>query len=81
MKKVELKRIDKAAERDILKLIDVDESGFVIYPGNGPIETRTGSPAQQLIEWYLYRNSETKPLDANIFVDMIDNLLKEIKKH
>lgn len=77
MKKIELKRRNKKAERDILKLLEIDDSGFVIYPGKGSVDERTGSLAQELVEWYLYRDSDEKPFDANIFVKMIDDLKKK----
>ena len=38
------------------------------------ITLKTGSPAQHLIDWYMYRNGDTKPLDFEIFVNLMNEL-------
>ena len=58
-------------------MLTIDESGFVIYSGKGPEIERTGSPAQLLIDWFLYKKGNEKPLDFDIFVQHI----KELNKH
>ena len=61
----------RAKEKEILKRITVNNEGMIVYPGKGPEVERTGSPAQFLIEWYLYKEG-IKPVDYDIFVSMID---------
>ena len=79
MEKIKLIRSDvkvrkRGKEKEILKSITVNDEGMIVYPGKGPESKRTGSPAQFLIEWYLYKEG-TKPLDYDIFV----SLLKDVK--
>ena len=73
MEREEVKRKtrDRKREEELLKLLNVDDSGFVIYPGPGPIRDRTGSPAYQLINWFLYKDGDEKPLDFPVFVQII----------
>lgn len=66
---------DHKKEKKLLSLLTVDESGFVIYEGPGTVAERTGSLATLLIDWYLYRNTKEKPLDAEIFRDLIERKL------
>ena len=63
-------------ERDILSLLkdNIDESGFIVYNGEGSRKNRTGSAVNKLIEWFLYKNSPTKPLDADIFAEFLKSL-------
>ena len=81
MKRTKLERTQIALERnrhreqELLQLLNVDFNGFVIYDGPGPISERTGSSAQILIDWYLYRDAKEKPLDAEMFVKMMDKKL------
>ena len=63
---------NKKRETQLLNLLTLNESGFVIYPGKGPEIQRTGSPAQLLIDWFLYKQG-TKPLDFDIFVHHLSN--------
>jgi hypothetical protein len=75
MKKTEIYRKpvrNKQKEEELLRKLNLDESGFVIYPGTGTIQQRTGSPAMALINWHLYREGREKPLDYDIFKDLID---------
>lgn len=74
MEKIELLRKpvrNRKLEKKIMKLITVNDSGMIIYPGKGPEVDRTGSPAQFLIDWHLYKIG-TKPLDYDIFVSQIN---------
>lgn len=57
-------------ERELMKMIAVNDEGMIVYQGKGPEAERTGSPAQFLIEWYLYKEG-TKPLDFDIFVSQL----------
>lgn len=66
---------NKRLETKILNGLTINESGFVIYPGKGPEIERTGSPAQLLIDWFLYKNGTEKPLDFDIFA----NHMKQLK--
>jgi hypothetical protein len=62
---------DPKKEQEILNKLEVDESGFVVFKGHGPLRQRTGSQAMALINWHLYRDAKEKPLDYDIFHDFI----------
>ena len=73
MKRVQIKRLpvrNRRLERNIMKLISVNDEGMIVYTGKGPEVERTGSPAQFLIDWHLYKIG-IKPLDYDIFVSEI----------
>ena len=73
MKKIEITRSpvkNRKLEREIMKLITVNDEGMIIYTGKGPEVERTGSPARFLIDWHLYKIGK-KPLDYDIFVSQI----------
>lgn len=82
MKRIEVKRKpvglirDRAKEKKILKSLTIDQSGMVIYPGKGSIESRTGSNAQLLIEWFLYKALKEKPIDADMFADLLSKIMR-----
>ena len=65
---------NKKRETELLNLLTLNESGFVIYPGKGPEVQRTGSPAQLLIDWFLYKHGKEKPLDFHIFVQHLKDI-------
>jgi hypothetical protein len=75
--KIERKKIEliksRKKENDILKLLDVDDSGMIVYPGRGSILERTGSPVMALIDWHLYKIGE-KPIDYDIFANHLKQL-------
>jgi hypothetical protein len=62
---------DPELEEKYLKELDVDSSGFLIYPGTAPVQSRTGSQALDLIRWHLYKNSDIKPIDYNLFKELV----------
>lgn len=79
MKRIEVERKDfskdlSKKEKEIMRLFQMDESGFIVYDGDGSVASRTGSPIIQLIEWYLYKKGE-KPLDADIFSSILKTKL------
>ena len=63
-------------EKEILKLVNVDDRGMIVYDGPGPESERTGSPIRLLIQWYLYREGE-KPLDFDIFKEEIKTIKRK----
>jgi hypothetical protein len=65
---------NKKREAELIHLLTLNESGFIIYPGKESEDERTGSPAQLLIDWYLYKSGKEKPLDFDIFVQYLKNL-------
>ena len=75
-----MKNRNRALEKQLLAILTIDDSGFVVYDGPGPASQRTGSQAQALIDWYLYRNTKEKPLDAEIFEKIVMEKMKNLKK-
>ena len=69
----QISKRNRKLEREILSKLTLNESGFVVYPGKGPEDERTGSLAQLLIDWYLYKKGNQKPLDFNIFLSFVKN--------
>ena len=65
---INAEQTNRELEKKILDAIKLDDSGFVIYEGDGPEEERKGSQIGLLIQWYLYGSAE-KPLDSDIFGD------------
>ena len=65
---------NKNRETELLNLLTINESGFVVYPGKESEDKRTGSPAKLLIEWFLYKRGTEKPLDFDIFVQHVKQL-------
>ena len=64
---------DSKLENKILKLLNVNSSGMIIYDGKGRESDRTGSPAKMLIDYFLYKHG-TKPLDYDIFLALLKKL-------
>jgi hypothetical protein len=67
--------IDRELEEKYLKQLDIDPSGFLIYPGSAPISQRKGSQALDLIRWHLYKNSHIKPVDYTLFKDLVSKMI------
>jgi hypothetical protein len=66
---------NRQRELEIVKKLEIDSSGFVIYPGTkGSVAERTGSPAISLINWYLYKTGTEKPLDYALFDDLMSKI-------
>ena len=88
MKRVEIKRETNSRgplhtqernfkkEKELLSKCTVTEDGFIVYPGDAPLNQRIGSPVTQLIEWYLYKNSNEKPIDSDLFKAFVDEQIK-----
>ena len=62
-------------EKNLLGVLPVDESGFMVYPGTGSTADRTGAPIRRLLDWILYEKGEAKPIDASVFKDYLETEL------
>lgn len=58
-------------ERKLIKLLPINQSGMIVYPGKNSQDLRTGSAARTLIQWFLYKCGDQKPIDEGIFSDYL----------
>ena len=65
----------ESLEEMLRRKMKSNEDGDVVYEGDGPEETRTGSNLNTLISYVVNKEGD-KPLDCEIFYNYVTSTLK-----